>query len=133
MKRRLEALARIGKLRKQLHELAAWRLAQIGRRRDGLVEDERAMWRAMGEGLCRLRRRRPKRACGASAGSKRRSPPPRPPTPPSRATLFSEGARAKLAERAHEGLEAKYRDQQQRKALAELIERSLGKPPSSSA
>ena len=51
MKRRLEALARIGKLQKQLHELAAWRLAQIGRRRDGLAEDERAMWRAMGEGV----------------------------------------------------------------------------------
>ena len=51
MKRRLEALARIGKLQKQLHELAAWRLAQIGRRRDGLVEDEREMWAAMGEGL----------------------------------------------------------------------------------
>ena len=46
---------------------------------------------------------------------------------------FREGARAKLAERAHDGLEAKYRDQKQRKELAELIERSLGKPPSSSA
>ena len=133
MKRRLEALARIGKLQKQLHELAAWRLAQIGRRRDGLVEDERAMWRGDGRGPFAPTVRRPKRRCGASAGSKRRSPPPRPPTPPSRARPFKEGARAKLAERAHDGLEAKYRDQKQRKALAELIERSLGKPPSSSA
>jgi hypothetical protein len=46
---------------------------------------------------------------------------------------FAQGARAKLAERAHDGLEAKYRDQQQRKELAELIEGSLAKPPSSSA
>ena len=132
MKRRLDALARIGKLRKQLHELAGWRLAQIGRRRDGLVADERAIWRAMGEGVCaygppaevgmrRIRRLEAEIAAAeaAYAAQSRRA--------------FREGARAKLAERAHDGLEAKYRDQKQRKELAELIERSLGKPPSSSA
>jgi hypothetical protein len=132
MKRRLEALARIGKLRKQLHELAGWRLAQIGRRRDGLVADERAIWRAMGEGLCaygppaevgmrRIRRLEAEIAAAEAAYAAQSR------------HAFREGARAKLAERAHEGLEAKYRDQQQRKELAELIERSLGKPPSSSA
>jgi acyl-CoA reductase-like NAD-dependent aldehyde dehydrogenase len=132
MKRRLEALARIGKLQKQLHELAAWRLAQIGRRRDGLAEDERGMWRAMGEGVTaygppaeagmrRIRQIEAEIAAAeaAYAAQSRRA--------------FREGARAKLAERAHDGLEAKYRDQKQRKELAELIERSLGKPPSSSA
>jgi hypothetical protein len=132
MKRRLEALARIGKLQKQLHELATWRLAQIGRRRDGLVEDERAMWEAMGEGLsaygppaeAAMRRIRGIEAeiAAAEAAYAAQS-----------GQAFKEGARAKLAERAHDELEAKYRDQNQRKALAELIEHSLGKPPTSSA
>jgi hypothetical protein len=132
MKRRLEALARIGKLQKQLHELAAWRLAQIGRRRDGLVEDERAMWEAMGEGLSaygapaeagmrRIRRIEAEIAAAEAAYAAQSR------------LAFKEGARAKLTERAHDGLEAKYRDQNERKALAELIEHSLGKPPSSSA
>jgi len=132
MKRRLETLARIGKLRKQLHELASWRLAQIGQRRDGLVEDERAMWEAMGEGLSaygataeaamrRIRRVEAEIAAAEAAYAAQ-----------SRQAL-KEGARAKLAERAHDELDAKYRDQSERKALAELIEHALGKPPSSSA
>jgi hypothetical protein len=132
MKRRLEVLARIGRLQKQLHELAAWRLAQIGRRRDGLVADERAMWEAMGEGLSaygapaeaalrRIRRLETEIAAAEAAHAAQSR------------QAFKEGSRAKLAERAHDGLEAKYRDQNQRKALAELIEHSLGKPPSSSA
>jgi hypothetical protein len=132
MKRRLETLARIGKLRKQLHELASWRLAQIGQRRDGLVDDERAMWEAMGEGLSaygataeaamrRIRRVEAEIAAAEAAYAAQ-----------SRQAL-KEGARAKLAERAHDELDAKYRDQSERKALAELIEHALGKPPSSSA
>jgi len=132
MKRRLEALARIGKLRKQLHELASWRLAQIGQRRDGLVDDERAMWEAMGEGLSaygataeaalrRIRRVEAEIAAAEAAYAAQSR------------QAFKEGARAKLAERAHGELDAKYRDQNERKALAELIEHALGKPPSSSA
>ena len=132
MKRRLETLARIGKLRKQLHELASWRLAQIGQRRDGLVEDERAMWEAMGEGLSaygataeaamrRIRRVEAEIAAAEAAYAAQSR------------QAFKEGARAKLAERAHDELDAKYRDQSERKALVELIEHSLGKPPSSSA
>jgi hypothetical protein len=132
MKRRLEVLARIGKVQKELHELASWRLAQIGRRRDGLVEDQRAMWAAMGEGLSaygapaeaalrRIRRIETEIAAAEAAYAAQSR------------HAFKEGARAKLAERAHDGLEAKYRDQTERKALAELIEHSLGKPPSSSA
>ena len=132
MKRRLEALARIGKLQKQLHELASWRLAQLGARRDRLAEDERAMLQAMGEGVSAYGAPAEaglRRICGveadiaaadaAYAAQSRQA--------------FAQGARAKLAERAHDGLDARYRDQKQRKELAELIERSLGKPPSSSA
>jgi len=132
MKRRLEALARIGRLQKQLHELASWRLAQIGARRDRLAEDERAMWQAMGEGVSAY-------GAPAEAGMRRISGIEAEIAAAEAAyaaqsrQAFAQGARAKLAERAHDGLEAKYRDQKQRKELAELIERSLGKPPSSSA
>jgi len=132
MKRRLEVLARIGKVQKELHDLASWRLAQIGRRRDGLVEDQRAMWAAMGDGLSaygapaeaalrRIRRLETEIAAAEAAYAAQSR------------HAFKQGARAKLAERAHDGLEAKYRDQTERKALAELIEHALGKPPSSSA
>ena len=132
MKRRLEVLARIGKLQRELHELASWRLAQIGRRRDGLVEDQRAMWAAMGDGLSaygapaeaalrRIRRIETEIAAAEAAYAAQSR------------QAFTEGARAKLAERAHDGLEAKYRDQNERKALAELIGHTLGKPSSSSA
>ena len=132
MKRRLEALARIGRLQKQLHELASWRLAQIGARRDRLAEDERAMWEAMGEGVSAY-------GAPAEAGMLRISGVAAEVAAAEAAyadqsrQAFAQGARAKLAERAHEGLEAKYRDQKRRKELAELIERSLGRPPSSSA
>lgn len=132
MKRRLEALARIGRLQKQLHELAAWRLAQIGRRRDGLADEQRATWAAVGEGLSaygppaeatmrRIRRLEIEIAAAEAAYAVQSR------------QAFKEGARAKLAERAHEDLEAKFRDQQQRRELADLIERSLHKPPASSA
>jgi len=131
MKRRLETLARIGKLQRQLHDLAAWRLAQIGQRRDGLAEDEQATWRAVGEGLAaygplaevamgRIRRLEAEIAAADAAYAAQSR------------EAFKEGARAKLAERAHDDLEGKFRDQQQRRELAELIERTLGKPPSSS-
>ena len=43
MKRRLEVLARIGKLQRELHELASWRLAQIGRQLFTIGERDRSV------------------------------------------------------------------------------------------
>jgi hypothetical protein len=132
MRRRLDSLERIGALQKQLHDKAVWRLAELERQRDGLAEDHRAMWRAMGEGLAAygqpaaaaLRRiLRLEQEIGAAnaacADQSRRA--------------LEQGARAKLVDRAHERLEAKYRDQSERRELADLIEQTLRKPPSSSA
>jgi len=95
--------------------------------------DEQATWRAVGEGLAAYgplaevgdgahppARGRDRAAADAAYAAQSRE-------------AFKEGARAKLAERAHDDLEGKFRDQQQRRELAELIERTLGKPPSSSA
>jgi hypothetical protein len=46
---------------------------------------------------------------------------------------LDQGTRAKLADRARENADARYRDQRQRKELADLIENSLRNPKSSSA
>jgi hypothetical protein len=46
---------------------------------------------------------------------------------------IDQGTRAKLADRARENADARYRDQRQRKELADLVEDSLRNPKSSSA
>jgi hypothetical protein len=46
---------------------------------------------------------------------------------------IDQGARAKLADRARESVDARYREQRQRKELVDLIEDSLRNPKSSSA
>ena len=132
MRRRLERLEKIGALQKQLHDLAVWRLAELEQRRDGLADDHRAMWKAIGIGLAaygepaaaalrRIRRLEEEIvAAEADCAAQARQ-------------ALDQGARSKLADRAREGLEAKLRDQRQRRELADLIERSLRKPPSSSA
>ncbi len=90
------------------------------------------MWRAMGEGLAaygppaeagmaRIRRLEVEIAAAEAAYAAQAR------------HALKQGARAKLAERAHEDLEVKYRAQQERKDLADLIERTLRKPSSSSA
>jgi hypothetical protein len=133
MRRRLASLEKIGALQKQLHDMAVWRLAELERRREGLADDRSAMWRAMGgDGLAaygqpaasalrRIRRLEQEIAALESECEAQ-----------SRHAL-DQGARSKLAERARDGVEAQYRDQQQRRDLADLIERTLRKPPSSSA
>jgi hypothetical protein len=133
MRRRLDSLEKIGALRKQLHDAAMWRLAELERRRDLLGEERSAMWRAMGgEGLAAYGQpaasalRRIRRLEQEIAALKTQC------EAQSRHAL-DQGVRSKLADRAREGVEAKYRDQQQRRELADLIERTLRKPPSSSA
>jgi hypothetical protein len=132
MRRRLESLEKIGALQKQLHDKAVWRLAELERQRDGLAEDHRAMWSAMGSGLSAygqpaaaalrsiLRLEQDIVAAEAACANQSRH-------------AMDQGARAKLADRAREGLEAKFRDQSERRELADLIEQTLRKPPSSSA
>lgn len=47
--------------------------------------------------------------------------------------VFEQGTRAKLADRALDDAEARYRETRERKELAELIDSSLRNPKSSSA
>ena len=132
MRRRLDSLEKVGALQQQLHDKAVWRLAELERQRDGLAEDHRAMWQAMegdtlaygGPAAAALRSilRLEQEIVAAEAACAKQS-----------RHALDQGARAKLADRAREGLEAKFRDQSERRELADLIEQTLRKPPSSSA
>jgi len=132
MKKRLEALEKIERLHRQMHDLMVWRLTALGRERGSLVEDHRQMLAAMEGGVLaygapaaaafrRIRALEMKIAAAdvELAAQQRRA--------------VAQGARAKLADRAREGVEALYRDQKERKDLAELIDVALRNPKSSPA
>jgi hypothetical protein len=132
MKKRIESLVRIERVHSQMHDLAVWRLATLGRERDDLIENHRQMLEAMERGVsaygapaaAALRRVRAleREIAAAEAeveAQKRRA--------------IDQGTRAKLADRARESLEVKYREHNERKELADLIERSLRNSKSSSA
>jgi hypothetical protein len=131
VKKKLEALAKIERLHRQMHDLAVWRLAELESARAGLTEDHRAMLAAMDGGVL---------SCGAPAVAATRrlralevkivAAEAQCAAQAKRA--FEQGARAKLADRALGDVEARYRDQKQRKELAELIDASLRNPQSSS-
>ncbi len=132
MRKRLEALRKIERLHKQMHDLAVWRLAALERERDGLVEDHRAMLAAMDGGAlsygapaaASLRRIRAMEIKIAAAKAECDAQ--------TKQTL-EQGTRAKLADRALGSVEALYREQKQRKELAELIDASLRNSKSSPA
>ncbi len=132
MKNRLESLAKIERLYKQMHDLAVWRLSALERERDKLVEDHRAMLAAMegdtlaygGLAAAAVRHIRSLEVKIAAANAECAAQAKR---------ALEQGARAKLADRALSDLEARHRDQQQRKELADLIDASLRNANSSSA
>lgn len=132
MKKRLEALEKIERLQKQMHDLAILRMTALGRERDDLAENHRAMFEAMGRGIAAygapaaaaMRRIRALERQIAAAAAEYEAQTRR---------AIDQGVRAKLADRARESADARYRDQRQRKELAELIENSLRNAKSSSA
>ena len=132
MKDRLESLEKIERLYKQMHDLAVWRLTALERERDQLVEDHRAMLAAMesdtlaygGLAAAAVRRIRALEVKIAAANAECDAQAKR---------ALQQGTRAKLADRVLSDLEARHRDQQQRKDLADLIDASLRNANSSSA
>ncbi len=132
MKKRLETLEKIKRLQKQMHDLAVWRLSELGRERDDLAENHREMLEAMGRGVVSygppatagMRRVRALEREIAAAAAEVEAQTRR---------AIDQGARAKLADRARESADARYREQRQRKELADLIENSLRNSKSSSA
>lgn len=132
MKQRRESLAKILLLQDQLHKLSAWKLAALDQQRAALEEAQKATIEAIDRdammngvlvaGATRHLRGidRKIEAVKAQHISQTR-------------VALEQGARTKLAERLVDSVDAKYRKQQERNDLGDLIERSVAKGSASSA
>ena len=132
MKKRRESLAKILALQEQLHKLSAWKLAALDQQRAALEEAQKAtievidrdatMNGVLVEGATRHLRGIDRRIEEVKAQHVTQS-----------RLALEQGVRTKLAERLADGVDAKYRMQQERSELGDLIERSVGKGGASSA
>jgi len=132
MKKRLDALKSIGRLQAKMRDLGQWRLSALEREQASLGDDLQAVFTALEsddlafgpQAALTVRRARAlqKRLDSVKSESER-----------VRRKAETHAVRARLAEDAAEIAAKVYREHKERKELAELIERSLGKPPSSSA
>jgi hypothetical protein len=124
MRRKIEQLERIERLRKQLHELSAWRLAVVTQEKEKLAATHKEMLEAMGEGLMAYG---PASAAGtrrvrrietelAQAGKVEKAL--------ERRTL-DDGRMAKLAEGSLDAARESFRDQQERRSLEEMIDATV--------
>ncbi len=130
MKRRLDALTRIGRLQALMHDVGRWRLHSLERQQAGLNDDLKAVFEAL---------EADKIAYGAQAGlvarrlralQLRLDQVAREQETAHR-TVLTQGTRAKLAELAIEAAALAYRRLNERKALAEIIERAIARSASS--
>jgi hypothetical protein len=132
MKKRLESLEKISDLQSKLHDLNKWRLAEIEQKRRELEEIQRAMIEAIDRDAIN------QGALAAAASRRLRAIDRQIATTKAAYEAQSQrtrdqGARAKVAERLVQSADAEYRAQKERKDLGDLIERSVGRKPSSSA
>jgi hypothetical protein len=130
MKRRLDALTRIGRLQALMHDLGRWRLHAVERQQAGLNDDLRAVFDILGAdeiangvdaGLVNRRIRALQVRLDQLAREQESA----------HRTVLTQGMRAKLAELAIEAAALGYRRLNERKELAEIIERALGRSASS--
>ena len=131
MKKRLDSLTRIGKLQDKLHNLGRWRLNSLERQQEGLSDDLKAIFEALGSSEL---------AYGAQAGLaarhigelQRRLDSLDREQKSMRGSVQAHGTRAKLAEQAIATAALLYRRHNERKELAELIERAIARSNASS-
>jgi hypothetical protein len=130
MKRRLDTLTRIGRLQALMHDLGRWRLHSLERQQAGLNDDLKAVFETLDTdeivngvhaGLVAHRLRALQMRLDQLAREQESA---------SRGVL-TQGARAKLAEQAIEAATLDYRRLNERKELAEIIERALARSASS--
>jgi hypothetical protein len=130
MKRRLEALTRIGRLQALMRDLGRWRLHSLERQQVGLNDDLKAVLEILDTdeivngvhaGLVAHRLRALQMRLDQLAREQESA---------SRSVLAL-GVRAKLAEQAIEAATLDYRRLNERKELAEIIERALARSASS--
>ena len=130
MKRRLDALNRIGRLQALMHDVRRWRLHSLEGQQAGLNDDLKAVFEILDSdevanglhaGLVARRIRALQLRLDQLA----------PEQESARRSVFTQGTRAKLAELAIEAAALDYRRLNERKELAEIIERALGRSASS--
>src|ERR1700760_1437655 len=130
MKRRLDALTRIGRLQALMHDLGRWRLQSLEHQKAGLNDDLKAVFEMLDADEIALgvpaglvaRRIRALHVRLDQLGRERES---------ARRSVLTQGARTKLAEQAIEAATLDYRRLNERKELAEIIEQALGRSASS--
>jgi hypothetical protein len=130
MKTRLDALTRIGRLQALMHDLGRWRLHAVESQQAGLNDDLRAVFEALEAdkvasgpqaGLVTRRIRALQVKLDQLAREEETA----------RRSVLTQGMRAKLAELAVETATLGYRRSNERRELAEIIERALGRSASS--
>jgi hypothetical protein len=131
MKKRLDALTRIGRFQALMHDVGRSRLHSLERQQAGLNEDLKAVFKALeadeiayGAQAGLVARRI--RALQLSLDQLSRE------QETARRSVLSDGTRAKLAELAIEAASFSYRRLNERKELAEIIERAIGRRSASS-
>ena len=130
MKRRLEALTRIGRLQALMRDLVRWRLHSLEGQQAGLNDDLKAVFEILDSdevanglhaGLVARRIRALQLRLDQLAHEQDSA----------RRSVLTQGARAKLAEQAIEAATLGYRRLNEREELAEIIERALARSASS--
>ncbi|MGO8798176.1 MAG: hypothetical protein ACLQE9_18660 [Roseiarcus sp.] len=132
MRQRRKSLAKILELQDQLKDLSAWKLAALDQQRTALEEAQRATIEAIDRDAISIG------ILVNSSTSRLRSIDRRMATLKAEHVAQTQRAqkqamRARLAERLVENFEVKFRMQQERADLGELIERTLGKKATSPA
>lgn len=127
MKRRLDALTRIGRLQALMHDVGRARLHSLERRQAGLSDDLKAVFETLetaygGQaGLVARRIRALQQRLDRLAREQESA----------RRSALTQGTRAKLAELAIDAAALSYRRLNERKELIEIIERALARSASS--
>ena len=130
-KKRFDALTRLGRLQARMHDLGRWRLTAIEQEQASLSDDLRAVFEALESGdlaygaQAKLSGRRV-RALQKQLDSLARE------SDYVRKKAKAHGISARLAEQAAETAGRRYRDDKERKELADLIERAIARRAASS-
>ena len=131
MKKRLNALSRIGRVQALMRDLGRSRLHSLERQQAGLAEDLEAVFQTLESanvaygpqaGLAARHIRTLQRKLDRLVHDRDAA----------RLSALAQGTRARLAELAHEAAALDHRRHKERKELAELIERALARQDASS-
>ena len=131
MKKRLDALTRIGRFQALMHDLGRSRLHSLERQQAGLSDDLKAVFETLESdelaygpqaGLAARHIRALQRKLDQLVRDQEAA----------RRSALAQGTRAKLAEQAIETAALGYRRHKERKELAELIERAIARRGASS-